>query len=87
MTTSAPQWPGQEGVQERGSDPSSSSAGPGPVLRVPKDCAEVGRELWADTLGPEGSSGATYLESIASNTRAMVDGVTDGAVSCKLPSA
>ena len=32
MTTSAPQWPGQEGVQERGSDPSSSPAGP--ALRV-----------------------------------------------------
>jgi hypothetical protein len=38
MTTSAPQWPGQEGVQERDSDPSSSLAGPGPVLRVvPRD--------------------------------------------------
>jgi hypothetical protein len=32
MTTSAPQWPGQEGLQERGLDPSGSSAGP--VLRV-----------------------------------------------------
>ena len=32
MTTSAPQWPGQEGVQERGSGPSRSPAGP--VLRV-----------------------------------------------------
>jgi hypothetical protein len=32
MTTSAPQWPGQEGVQEPGSDPSSSPAGP--ALRV-----------------------------------------------------
>ena len=47
--------------------------------------AEVGRALWADTLGPAGSDGATYLESIASNTRAMVDGVTGGAVSCTLP--
>jgi ABC-type Zn uptake system ZnuABC Zn-binding protein ZnuA len=44
--------------------------------------AEVGRPLWADTLGPEGSGGATYLESIASNTEVTVDGVTDGAVSC-----
>jgi len=47
--------------------------------------AEVGKALWADTLGPAGSDGATYLESIASNTRAMVDGVTGGAVSCTLP--
>ena len=47
--------------------------------------AEVGRELWADTLGPEGSSGATYLESIASNTDAVVEGVSGGAISCELP--
>jgi ABC-type Zn uptake system ZnuABC Zn-binding protein ZnuA len=47
--------------------------------------ATVGEELWADTLGPEGSEGDTYLRSIASNTRAMVDGVTGGAVSCTLP--
>jgi zinc/manganese transport system substrate-binding protein len=47
--------------------------------------ATVGEELWADTLGPEGSEGDTYLRSIASNTRAMVDGVTGGAVSCSLP--
>ena len=47
--------------------------------------ASVGRQLWADSLGPRGSDGATYLGSIASNTRAMVDGVTRGAVSCSLP--
>jgi ABC-type Zn uptake system ZnuABC Zn-binding protein ZnuA len=47
--------------------------------------AEIGSPLWADALGPEGSDGATYLESIASNTQAMVDGVTGGAVSCTLP--
>jgi ABC-type Zn uptake system ZnuABC Zn-binding protein ZnuA len=44
--------------------------------------AQVGRPLWADTLGPEGSGGATYLDSIAANTEAMVDGVTGGAVRC-----
>jgi ABC-type Zn uptake system ZnuABC Zn-binding protein ZnuA len=48
--------------------------------------AAIGRALWADTLGPEGSGGATYLESIAANTRAMVEGVTGGAVTCTLPS-
>ena len=47
--------------------------------------AKVGRELWADTLGPEGSGGATYLQSIASNTDAMVEGVSGGAISCELP--
>jgi ABC-type Zn uptake system ZnuABC Zn-binding protein ZnuA len=47
--------------------------------------ARIGRPLWADTLGPKGSDGATYLQSIASNTRALVDGFTDGRVSCRLP--
>ena len=36
--------------------------------------ARVGEELWADTLGPEGSSGATYIGSIEANTRALVQG-------------
>lgn len=48
--------------------------------------ARVGEELWADTLGPEGSTGATYLQAIASNTRAMVHGFTGGERSCSLPS-
>jgi zinc/manganese transport system substrate-binding protein len=47
--------------------------------------AHIGRPLWADTLGPKGSDGATYLSSIASNTRAMVDGFTNGTQTCKLP--
>jgi zinc/manganese transport system substrate-binding protein len=47
--------------------------------------AKVGKALWADTLGPEGSDGATYTQSIASNTAAMVDGFTGGAVTCSLP--
>ena len=48
--------------------------------------AKLGGELWADTLGPDGSSGDTYLRSIASNTRAMVDGMTGGTVVCTVPS-
>ena len=47
--------------------------------------AQVGKELWADTLGPEGSGGATYVESIAANTRAIADGLSGGSVSCTLP--
>ena len=47
--------------------------------------ATIGAPLWADTLGPEGSTGATYLGSIAANTRALVDGFTGGAVDCRLP--
>jgi len=45
--------------------------------------ASVGGELWADTLGPEGSSGATYVESIASNTERIVRGLSGGELSCR----
>jgi ABC-type Zn uptake system ZnuABC Zn-binding protein ZnuA len=48
--------------------------------------ARLGRPLWADTLGPKGSDGETYLRSIAANTQALVDGFTDGERSCSLPS-
>ena len=44
--------------------------------------AVVGRPLWADTLGPRGSSGATYVDSIAANTRALVEGFTGGRTTC-----
>ena len=38
--------------------------------------AKVGRPLWADTLGPPDSDGATYIDSIAANTRAITEGLT-----------
>jgi ABC-type Zn uptake system ZnuABC Zn-binding protein ZnuA len=44
--------------------------------------AKVGRPLWADTLGPPGSDGATYVDSIRSNTAAIVEGLTGGEVHC-----
>jgi ABC-type Zn uptake system ZnuABC Zn-binding protein ZnuA len=44
--------------------------------------ARVGGALWADSLGPEGSSGDTYVKSIESNTRAIADGLSGGAVNC-----
>jgi ABC-type Zn uptake system ZnuABC Zn-binding protein ZnuA len=47
--------------------------------------ARVGRPLWADTLGPAESGGATYLGSIASNTRAIAEGLSGGAARCSLP--
>jgi ABC-type Zn uptake system ZnuABC Zn-binding protein ZnuA len=46
--------------------------------------AKVGRALWADSLGPPGSDGATYVESIAANTDAIVDGLTGGRERCTL---
>ena len=45
--------------------------------------ARVGAALWADSLGPAGSSGATYAGSIAANTDALADGFTGGAVRCR----
>jgi ABC-type Zn uptake system ZnuABC Zn-binding protein ZnuA len=44
---------------------------------------EVGKPLWADSLGPEGSTGDTYLKAMAFNTEAMVDGMTAGKLACK----
>jgi ABC-type Zn uptake system ZnuABC Zn-binding protein ZnuA len=44
--------------------------------------AEVGGALWADTLGPEDSSGATYVESIEANTATIVEGLSGGEASC-----
>jgi ABC-type Zn uptake system ZnuABC Zn-binding protein ZnuA len=47
--------------------------------------AHVGRPLWADALGPEGSSGATYEGSIRANTAAIVEGLSGGAKTCSFP--
>jgi zinc/manganese transport system substrate-binding protein/manganese/iron transport system substrate-binding protein len=49
--------------------------------------AHVGRELWADALGPAGSDGATYIASIESNTNALVEGFTGHASHCEFPGA
>ena len=38
--------------------------------------ARVGEPLWADSLGPEKSSGATYVDSIRANTAAITRGLT-----------
>ena len=44
--------------------------------------ADVGGELWADTLGPEGSTGATYVGAIRSNAATIAAGLSGGRVSC-----
>ena len=46
----------------------------------------IGGELWADALGPDGSDGETYVEAMTSNTEELVDGLTDGALTCDLDS-
>ena len=47
--------------------------------------AKVGPALWADSLGPEDSTGSTYLTSMRFNAEAMAEGFTDGATHCTLP--
>jgi len=41
-------------------------------------------ELYGDTLGPEGSPGATYIGMEAANADAMVRGFSDGRVRCRI---
>jgi zinc/manganese transport system substrate-binding protein len=41
-------------------------------------------ELYGDTLGPEGSPGATYIGMEAANAEAMVRGFSDGRNGCEL---
>jgi zinc/manganese transport system substrate-binding protein len=45
--------------------------------------AQVGDPLWADTLGGEGSGAETYVDAMAANTAALVEGMSGGAVSCQ----
>jgi zinc/manganese transport system substrate-binding protein len=47
--------------------------------------ASAGYTLYGDTLGPEGSPGATYLSSERANADAMVRGFTAGARGCTIP--
>ena len=61
-----------------------SSLNPKLERAVSRDAgASVGGRLWADTLGPGGSSGASYVGSIASNTRTIVDGLSGGRIGCR----
>jgi ABC-type Zn uptake system ZnuABC Zn-binding protein ZnuA/ABC-type Mn2+/Zn2+ transport system permease subunit len=41
--------------------------------------------LYGDTLGPQDSSGATYLQMEAANADAMVQGFSGGKQSCRIP--
>jgi ABC-type Zn uptake system ZnuABC Zn-binding protein ZnuA len=46
--------------------------------------ARASLTLYGDTLGPEGSAGDTYLEMELANARAMVEGFTGGARTCRI---
>ena len=56
-----------------------SSVNPKLTRAIARDAgAKVGPALYADSLGPEGSPGATYLGSLRANTLALVDGFSGG---------
>jgi zinc/manganese transport system substrate-binding protein len=44
--------------------------------------AEVGRELWTDSLGGEGSGAETYLDAMRANADALAEGMSGGRVRC-----
>ena len=46
--------------------------------------ATVGVPLYADSLGPEGSAGETYLGALAHDARALGRGMSGGRVDCEL---
>jgi zinc/manganese transport system substrate-binding protein len=47
--------------------------------------ASSDQTLYGDTLGPEGSSGATYVQMEAANADAMVQGFSGGQRGCHKP--
>jgi ABC-type Zn uptake system ZnuABC Zn-binding protein ZnuA len=46
--------------------------------------ARLGAPLYADTLGPADSAGASYLASTAANARALADGFTGRRGACAI---
>jgi ABC-type Zn uptake system ZnuABC Zn-binding protein ZnuA len=46
--------------------------------------ATVGGKLYADSLGPKGSAGETYLGALSADAAALVQGMSGGRVSCRL---
>jgi ABC-type Zn uptake system ZnuABC Zn-binding protein ZnuA len=45
--------------------------------------AEVGAELWTDSLGDEGSGAETYVDAMRANARSLAEGMSGGRVSCE----
>lgn len=62
---------------------SESSANPKLAKAIAHDAgAQLGPPLYADSLGPEGSKGATYLGALRANTRALVAGFSGARARC-----
>jgi zinc/manganese transport system substrate-binding protein len=47
-----------------------------------ESAAEVGRELWTDSLGGEGSGAETYVDAMRANADALAEGMSGGRVTC-----
>jgi ABC-type Zn uptake system ZnuABC Zn-binding protein ZnuA len=63
---------------------SESSANPKLARAIARDAdAKLGPALYADSLGADGTAGATYIGSIQANTRALVAGFTAGRARCR----
>ena len=64
---------------------SESSVNPKLARAIARESgARLGPNLYADTLGPEGSTGETYIGSLKANTEALVAGFTGRAAACRL---
>jgi ABC-type Zn uptake system ZnuABC Zn-binding protein ZnuA len=64
---------------------SESSANPKLARAIARDArAKLGPALYADSLGTDGTAGATYIGSIQANTRALMAGFTAGRARCRL---
>jgi ABC-type Zn uptake system ZnuABC Zn-binding protein ZnuA len=65
---------------------SESSTNPKLARAIARDAgAKLGPALYADSLGPEGSPGATYIGSLRANTLALAAGFSGGGARCDLP--
>ncbi len=63
-----------------------SSANPKLARAIAREAgAKLGPELYADSLGPAGSAGATYVGALRANTLALAAGFSAGRARCDLP--
>ena len=44
--------------------------------------AEVGGELWTDSLGDEGSGAESYVDAMRANAKALAEGMSGGRMTC-----
>jgi ABC-type Zn uptake system ZnuABC Zn-binding protein ZnuA len=60
-----------------------SSVNPDVELAIAREAdARIGDSLYADSLGPKGSAGETYIGALAADARRLVRGMSGGRVAC-----